>query len=77
MTPSNSAYSTMARWTRVRPRRRLFPWGDLALRPAAMRLYGLDRLPTEQELLDIAEHWRPYRSLAAGYLFLSEFERKP
>jgi DNA-3-methyladenine glycosylase II len=55
----------------------VFPSGDLALRRAAMRLYGLDRLPTEQELLDMAERWRPYRSLAAGYLFLSEFEARP
>lgn len=55
----------------------VFPSGDLALRRAAMHLYGLDRLPTEQELQDIAEHWTPYRSLAAGYLFLSEFEAKP
>ena len=55
----------------------VFPSGDLALRRAAMRLYGLDRPPTEQELQDIAEHWTPYRSLAAGYLFLSEFQAKP
>jgi 3-methyladenine DNA glycosylase/8-oxoguanine DNA glycosylase len=44
---------------------------------AAMRLYGLERLPTKQELVDIAERWKPYRSLAVGYLFLSEFEAKP
>jgi DNA-3-methyladenine glycosylase II len=55
----------------------VFPSGDLALRRAARRLYGLERLPTEQELLDIAERWKPYRSLAAGYLFLSEFDAKP
>ena len=55
----------------------VFPSGDLALRRAAMHLYGLSKLPTEQELLDMAERWRPYRSLAAGYLFLSEFDSKP
>jgi DNA-3-methyladenine glycosylase II len=55
----------------------VFPSGDLQLRRAAMRLYGLERLPTEQELLDIAERWRPYRSLAAGYLFLSASEANP
>jgi DNA-3-methyladenine glycosylase II len=55
----------------------VFPSGDLALRRAARRLYGLERLPTEQELLDIAERWKPNRSLAAGYLFLSEFDAKP
>jgi hypothetical protein len=63
------------RWTAQLPD--VFPSGDLALRRAARRLYGLERLPTEQELLDIAERWKPYRSLAAGYLFLSEFDAKP
>ena len=48
--------------------------GDLALRHAVQRLYGLDHLPTEGEMLDIAERWRPYRSLAVSYLFTSEFE---
>ena len=48
--------------------------GDLALRHAVQRLYGLDHLPGEQELNELAEHWRPYRSLAVSYLFSSEFE---
>ena len=51
----------------------VFPAGDLALRRAVKRLYGLDHLPSESELLGIAERWRPYRSLAAAYLFESEF----
>jgi DNA-3-methyladenine glycosylase II len=51
----------------------VFPSGDLALRRAVMRLYGLDRMPSEEELLEMAERWRPFRSLAAGYLFRSEF----
>jgi len=50
-----------------------FPPGDLALRRAVKRLHGLDHLPNESELLGIAERWRPYRSLAAAYLFESEF----
>jgi DNA-3-methyladenine glycosylase II len=50
-----------------------FPAGDLALRRAVKRLYGLDHLPTESELLGMAERWRPYRSLAAAYLFETEF----
>jgi DNA-3-methyladenine glycosylase II len=52
----------------------VFPSGDLALRRAVKHVYGLDQMPTEQEMLDIAERWRPYRSLAASYLFMSEFE---
>jgi DNA-3-methyladenine glycosylase II len=48
--------------------------GDLALRHAVQRLYGLDHLPTEAEMVEVAERWRPYRSLAVSYLFASEFE---
>jgi DNA-3-methyladenine glycosylase II len=48
--------------------------GDLALRKAAQRAYGLDHLPSEQEVLGIAEKWRPYRSLATSYLFASSYE---
>jgi DNA-3-methyladenine glycosylase II len=50
--------------------------GDLALRHAVQRLYGLDDLPTEGELVEVAERWRPYRSLAVSYLFASEFEER-
>ena len=48
--------------------------GDLALRKAVRAAYGLDHLPTEQEVLAIAERWRPYRSLATSYLFSAAFE---
>ena len=48
--------------------------GDLALRHAVQRLYGVDHLPTEGEMVELAERWRPYRSLAVSYLFASEFE---
>jgi DNA-3-methyladenine glycosylase II len=50
--------------------------GDLALRQAVERLYGLDHLPADSELEEIAERWRPYRSLAVSYLFASEFEER-
>jgi DNA-3-methyladenine glycosylase II len=43
--------------------------GDLALRRAIAAAYGLDHLPTQDEVLAIAERWRPYRSLATSYLF--------
>jgi DNA-3-methyladenine glycosylase II len=48
--------------------------GDLALRKAVQAAYQLDHRPTEQEVLDIAEKWRPYRSLATSYLFSAAFE---
>jgi DNA-3-methyladenine glycosylase II len=47
--------------------------GDLALRRAVQRAYGLDHPPTEDEMVQLAERWRPYRSLAVSYLFASEY----
>jgi DNA-3-methyladenine glycosylase II len=48
--------------------------GDLALRKAVRSAYRLDHLPTQEEVLEIAEKWRPYRSLATSYLFASALE---
>ena len=48
--------------------------GDLALRKAVQFAYQLDHLPSQQEVLAIAEKWRPYRSLATSYLFSAAFE---
>jgi len=48
--------------------------GDLALRKAVQSAYQLDHLPAQQEVLAIAEKWRPYRSLATSYLFSAAFE---
>ena len=43
--------------------------GDLALRKAVQSAYQLDHLPSQQEVITLAEKWRPYRSLATSYLF--------
>jgi DNA-3-methyladenine glycosylase II len=48
--------------------------GDLALRKAIRSAYRLDHLPTQDEVLEIAEKWRPFRSLATSYLFSAEFK---
>jgi DNA-3-methyladenine glycosylase II len=48
--------------------------GDLALRRAVERAYGFDHRPTDDEMLQLAERWRPYRSLAVSYLFASEYD---
>jgi DNA-3-methyladenine glycosylase II len=52
----------------------VFLTGDVALRRAVEGAYGFDHLPTEEEMLHLADHWRPYRSLAVSYLFASEFD---
>jgi DNA-3-methyladenine glycosylase II len=48
--------------------------GDLALRRAVRHAYGLDHPPSEEEMVRIAQPWRPYRSLAVSYLFAAEFD---
>jgi DNA-3-methyladenine glycosylase II len=49
----------------------VLPVGDLGIRRAVERLYGLDDLPAPAELERIAEPWRPWRTLACRYLWAS------
>ena len=49
----------------------VFPADDLGLVKAAQRVYGLRQRPTRKKLLKMAEAWRPYRSVAAWYLWRS------
>ena len=49
----------------------VFPADDLGLVKAAQRIYGLRKRPDRKRLLKIAEAWRPYRSVAAWYLWRS------
>ena len=51
----------------------VFLTGDIALRRAIQRVYGFDHVPTENELIELSDRWRPYRSLAVSYLFASEY----
>ncbi len=46
-----------------------FAAGDLALQEAAKRLYDLPARPKEAELRQMAEAWRPVRSVAARALW--------
>jgi DNA-3-methyladenine glycosylase II len=45
--------------------------GDLGIRRAIERAYGLDAMPTPAEMEKLAEPWRPYRTLACRYLWRS------
>jgi hypothetical protein len=47
------------------------PGGDLGLRNALAKAYGMDKPPTPKELIEFAEKWRPYRTAAAWYLWQS------
>jgi DNA-3-methyladenine glycosylase II len=43
----------------------VFPAGDLAVMVEIGRLMGLDERPSEKQLRELAEPWRPYRGAAA------------
>jgi DNA-3-methyladenine glycosylase II len=45
--------------------------GDLGIRRAIERAYGLDAMPTPAEIEQLADSWRPYRTLACRYLWRS------
>jgi DNA-3-methyladenine glycosylase II len=45
--------------------------GDLGIRRAIEIAYGLDALPKPDQMEQIAEPWRPYRTLACRYLWRS------
>jgi DNA-3-methyladenine glycosylase II len=52
----------------------VFLSGDLALRRAIQKAYGFGHVPTEDEVAEVSDRWRPYRSLAVFYLFASEYQ---
>jgi DNA-3-methyladenine glycosylase II len=49
----------------------ILPVGDLGIRRAIERAYGLGELPAPEEMERIAEPWRPHRTLACRYLWRS------
>ena len=55
----------------------VFLSGDIALRRAIQTAYGIDHVPTEDEMTQLSDRWRPYRSLAVSYLFASEYDGQP
>ena len=46
-------------------RRDVFPAGDLAVQIELGRLMGFDEKPTEKQLREIGERWKPHRGAAA------------
>ncbi len=49
----------------------ILPVGDLGVRAAMRKAYGLEALPTPAEMEQIALHWRPWCSVACWYLWRS------
>lgn len=50
----------------------IFPVGDLGIVKGMQRLFGMKRRPAARTMLRLAEPWRPYRSIAAWYLWRVE-----
>lgn len=47
----------------------VFPVGDLGIVKGMQRLFGMKRRPAERTMIRLAEPWRPYRSVAAWYVW--------
>ena len=47
----------------------VWPVDDLGVRKGAQREYGLGEMPTKKELAEMGERWRPWRTVAAWYLW--------
>jgi DNA-3-methyladenine glycosylase II len=55
----------------------VLPVGDLGLKKGIQRLYSMPKLPDEAEIEQIAQKWRPYRTVATWYVWksLNQFEK--
>ena len=54
----------------------VFPAADLGIVKAVQKVYKLRKTPDAKRLHAIAERWRPYRSVAAWYLWASLENKK-
>lgn len=55
----------------------VLPVGDLGLQKGIQRIYLLSDLPTKIEIEQIAQKWRPYRTVATWYIWksLNQFDK--
>jgi DNA-3-methyladenine glycosylase II len=49
----------------------VLPVADYGLRAGAQQQYGLKELPDRQQLEELSQPWRPYRSIATWYIWRS------
>lgn len=56
----------------------VLPLADQGLRRGVGLLYGITPIPTPEQVADLGERWRPYRTVASWYLWrVVELERNP
>ncbi|MBI3818297.1 MAG: DNA-3-methyladenine glycosylase 2 family protein, partial [Planctomycetes bacterium] len=49
----------------------VLPVGDLGIQKAAMKVYKLRKMPSEDKLIKLSAPWRPYRTVGCWYLWRS------
>ena len=54
----------------------IWPAGDLALATAAQKVKSLEERPNPEQLMQLAEAWRPFRSVAARMLWQDYLARR-
>jgi DNA-3-methyladenine glycosylase II len=47
----------------------VWPIADLGVRKGFAKTFGKRKLPTPKQLMKLGEKWRPYRSVAAWYMW--------
>lgn len=52
-----------------------FPAGDIGIRNAVQRFYGLDHQPAEAEVRELGRPWAPYGALTCFYLWLGLLDK--
>jgi DNA-3-methyladenine glycosylase II len=57
-------------------RQDLFPTGDLAMMNAFKEVKGLSKNTSKEQVIEIAEKWRPYRSIATMLLWHYYIQKK-
>jgi DNA-3-methyladenine glycosylase II len=55
---------SMGRWD-------VLPVGDLGLKKGIQLMFSLNELPSEEQIREYAESWRPYRTVATWYIWKS------
>jgi DNA-3-methyladenine glycosylase II len=55
----------------------IFSTGDLGLKRAIQKLYGLKVEPDEKKLLQLSKKWSPYRTYAARILWRTLDQKNP
>jgi len=55
---------SMGRWD-------VLPVGDLGLKKGIQLMFSLNELPNEEQIIEFAESWRPFRTVATWYIWKS------